>query len=473
MRTTAAAGILPSGRAREELRAKGQFWTPPWVAEMMVEYALGAGADRLFDPAVGRGAFFEAARRIAPGVKLSGFEIDMALEGKGVEHRDFLMDPPSGRHPAIVANPPYIRHHRVGGDVKSEMRAFARQFLNLDIDGRAGLQVYFFLRALERLTPGGRCAFILPADVAEGKFAPELWRAVSQHYCLERVVTFAPEATPFPGIDTNALVVMLSRKSPQPQVQWMRLLAPTRNGAAEVNERGLEEMVTTGLSRAPSDPSLDGPRLGEYARVMRGIATGDNEFFFLTLEQIRRNSLPLRNFVRAIGRTRDIQGATISDQDLAGLDAAGRPTYLLNLDGVAHGASVERYLERGDAAGLPRKALIATRRPWYRMEQRQVPPILFAYLGRRNARFIRNEAGVVPLTGFLCVYPYSGRLTQSLLRVLMDPRTVANLARVGKSYGDGAIKVEPRALERLPLPKAACIEAGLPAPAAQDFALES
>lgn len=38
------------------------------------------------------------------------------------------------------------------------------------------------------------------------------------------------------------------------------------------------------------------------------------------------------------------------------------------------------------------------------MEQREVPPILFAYLGRRNTRFILNEAGILPLTGFLCVY---------------------------------------------------------------------
>jgi hypothetical protein len=41
---------------------------------------------------------------------------------------------------------------------------------------------------------------------------------------------------------------------------------------------------------------------------------------------------------------------------------------------------------------------------------------------------------------------------ERLWRVLSHPETVANLAKVGKSYGGGAIKVEPRALERLPLP---------------------
>jgi hypothetical protein len=45
---------------------------------------------------------------------------------------------------------------------------------------------------------------------------------------------------------------------------------------------------------------------------------------------------------------------------------------------------------------------------------------------------------------------------------LEHPATIANLALVGKSYGSGAIKVEPRALERLPIPQIAKDEAGLP-----------
>jgi hypothetical protein len=35
---------------------------------------------------------------------------------------------------------------------------------------------------------------------------------------------------------------------------------------------------------------------------------------------------------------------------------------------------------------------------------------------------------------------------------LNHPATLANLLYVGKSYGDGAIKVEPRQLEALELP---------------------
>ena len=88
------------------------------------------------------------------------------------------------------------------------------------------------------------------------------------------------------------------------------------------------------------------------------------------------------------------------------------------------------------------------------MEKRLPPPILFAYLGRRNTRFIRNLANVVPLTGFLCVYPKhdSKEYIDKLWDILQDPNTLRNLSLVGKSYGAGAIKIEPRALEKLPIP---------------------
>jgi hypothetical protein len=100
------------------------------------------------------------------------------------------------------------------------------------------------------------------------------------------------------------------------------------------------------------------------------------------------------------------------------------------------------------------------------METRNTPPFLFAYLGRRNARFVRNRAGLVPLTGFLCVYPLSDApdFIDRLCVLLGHPDTVDNLALVGKSYGGGAVKVEPRALERLPLSARALREAGLAAP---------
>src|SRR4051812_43436841 len=61
---------------REVLRDKGQFWTPTWVAEAMVTY-VSENAELIFDPATGRGAFFEALLKLNKSNKYYfGIDID-------------------------------------------------------------------------------------------------------------------------------------------------------------------------------------------------------------------------------------------------------------------------------------------------------------------------------------------------------------------------------------------------------------
>jgi hypothetical protein len=82
-----------------------------------------------------------------------------------------------------------------------------------------------------------------------------------------------------------------------------------------------------------------------------------------------------------------------------------------------------------------------------------------------------NEADVVPLTGFLCVYPWdtSPAGIKKLWRALNHPDTLANLSFVAKSYGGGALKAEPRQLDQLEIPQAVLDVVGLhlPKPASQ------
>lgn len=482
--------VLPrSGSERETLRTKGQFWTPDWVAEFMVAYVLRDQPKQLLDPAVGEGVFFRAAKRFAEShrfeLTLIGRDVDpdivaqarqsglSAADLKHVEIRDFVLDPPSVKFPAIVANPPYIRHHRLSPSQKVALRDFARTTTGRHIDGRAGLHVYFLIRALQALSPGGRLCYIVSADICEGVFAQALWQWIASRYRLEAVVSFSADATPFPDVDTNALVFCIQNEQPEKHLDWVKCQRQSseelvsllsghkwkQNETIQVHRRSMAEALSTGLSRPPSQAETDRHTLGDFASVMRGIVTGDNDFFFMTRMRAKELGIPESLLVKAVGRMRDIVGEQFSPEDVDRLETRGRPTRLLNVNGLSFDqlpTSVQAYLKEGERSGLDRKTLIQTRKPWYRMETRKSPPILFAYLGRRNARFIRNLAGVVPLTCLLCVYPKreDAEFVEHLWKVLSNPQTINNLRKVGKSYGGDAIKVEPRALERLPLPDA-------------------
>lgn len=495
---TSLQQLPSSGPAREVLREKGQFWTPPWLAQVMARWVTKENPTVIFDPAVGPGTFFAAARAVGHTGIFKGFELHPSVFDEGaqlglkkrdfarIRIADFINSEVTESFPAIISNPPYIRHHRLSEWQKQELKTLAKRLLGFPLDGRVGLHLYFLLKCLDHLAPEGRLAFLLPADVCEGVSSSVVWNRICEKYRLEAVLTFSNEAAPFPQVDTNAMVFLISRKPPQDTFKWLRTLKRDSHAILQaldtaeyehvvtasviLHRRQLVEALKTGLSRPPRSDALQCYPLSNFAKVIRGIATGANEFFFLTRKQIHEFGLDQRFFLRAVGRTRDCPSGILAERALEELDAEGRPTWLLNLGNDSIDTLPKRlrtYLERGEGEGFPERALIKSRRPWYKMERRTPPPILFAYLGRRDCRFILNEAGVVPLTSFLCVYPLNTtqQAAKRLWRALNHPDTLRNLLFVGKSYGKGALKVEPRQLDALEIPLSVLEEVGLTPPA--------
>lgn len=481
MRTVVHQKLPTQWGDREKLRDKGQFWTPDWVAEAMVAY-VAQDANMVFDPGVGKGVFYTALKKLNRKAKFYGTDIDLAIieeaKSEGVfdencelEVRDFILNPPRKLFKAIVANPPYIRHHRLSPEIKNHFRSICLRTLGYTLDGRAGLHIYFLIQALNLLEKGGRLAFIMPADTCEGVFAKKLWSWISKKFCIDGVITFEHKATPFPGVDTNAVIFLIRNEKPKEKIMWAKCLIPQNKGLFEflkndlvgknhygldIYERDLREALSVGLSRAPRTDHNFEFTLTDFASVVRGIATGANEFFFLTRDKAKEVGIPSKFLLPAVGRTRDAEGSHLTRESLVKLEKKGRPTLLFFPNGSRFEdmpEPVKNYILDGERAGLSKRALISTRQPWYKMEVRKVPTFLFSYLGRRNARFIKNEAGIVPLTGFLCIYPRSNdeEYIEKLWTILQHPDTISNLQLVGKSYGSGAIKVEPRSLERLPI----------------------
>jgi adenine-specific DNA-methyltransferase len=474
-----AAQVIPSNwHERESLREKGQFWTPDWVADAMIGY-VAKETDIVFDPATGSGAFLAALRRNRLDIHFYGTDIDDEVlrdtvyfgENTFVEKRDFIKNPPNQQFKAIVANPPYIRHHRIDEQTKRLLKQMTARITGFTIDGRAGLHVYFLIQALHLLAPGGRLAFLVPADICEGKFAPKLWKWAADNFCIECVATFSEKAAPFPKVDTNAMIFFIKNEKPQNQIVWARVLE--KGGAFSkfvknhfygetpqsifCKKRDLSEALKTGFSRPKNSSPDHRYLLSDFAAVMRGIATGANEFFFLTEAQIAEFGLPRECFKKTIGRTRDVESDILTEKHLRQLDKNGRPTLLLSIEEPFDSlpAALRFYLEKGREMGLSERALIRLRNPWYKQEKRAVPELLFAYLGRRSTRFIKNEAGVVPLHCLHCVYTHSKNPQQihALWQALNHPDTLSNLHFVSKSYGSGALKAEPQNLAKLPMPE--------------------
>jgi type I restriction-modification system DNA methylase subunit len=265
----------------------------------MVEYVLSSKASELFDPAVGAGAFFRAAKVVAREkglyVTLSGMDIDPTTLDQAMEFGltrddidkvkigDFVLNPPQKRLSAIIGNPPYIRHHRISTNDKQKLKNISLQTIGNTLDGRAGLHIYFLIRALSLLEENGQLAFIMPADTCEGKFANRLWRWVSMNYTIESIITFSPESSPFPNVDTNPLIFFIRKSTPKDKFLWVRCYeAPTEslkewvrsgfsiidNKALSVIERDVAEGLQVGLSRPPITEKMSKYVLGDFVEVV-------------------------------------------------------------------------------------------------------------------------------------------------------------------------------------------------------------
>lgn len=477
------------------VRNKGQVWTPRWVADAMAVLLKDHFDNGLLDPAIGPGALVAACRDISSKpLSVKAYDIDESVLSSedspdgfaksaiaDFTLASFIEDRTDFKVSAVIANPPYLRHHKITPEIKMRCQEIVQAEFGIKIDARAGLHIYFLVKSLTNLSEGGRLVFLLPADTFEGVFAQSLWTAIAEKYQIDGVITMSSEVAAFPGVDTNALIVSISKNPPRENMIWTCWEGESREdfstavaaafsgnfeGARHLGlvseEVSIKIAITRGFTRSQTQPDVAGVPFTQIARAVRGIATGGNDYFAMTREMIAEHGLDEADFVRTVVRVRDVPGGELTSEDLDELDRNGRPTFLLSIDATTKmSTALKKYLQRGVDSGLSQGALVSARKHWYFMEKREHVPILFAYLGRRNTRFIRTRCDVSPLTGFLCVYPLQGVDADKLCAALNHPSTILELAKVGKSYGDGAIKVEPGGLRKLIVPFEALEAAGL------------
>ena len=118
-------------RSAETRRDQGATYTPPFVANAMVSWAVAKkfSPARVVDPGVGSARFLIAAAKSFPKATLVGIEIDPLaaiisranLAAAGLAHRSeiILGDYRNVALPMIdgrtlfIGNPPYVRHHQL------------------------------------------------------------------------------------------------------------------------------------------------------------------------------------------------------------------------------------------------------------------------------------------------------------------------------------------------------------------------
>jgi adenine-specific DNA-methyltransferase len=493
-------------------RQYGQFFTPRPIAELMCEWLAIRQPATLLDPAVGPGIFVRTLRERGVNGHLTAIDKDplavtafrqsMArqkwLDNLQIHQVDFLRWDSSEKFDAIIANPPYVRHHDLhyGEDIFAKIG----QRSGVALSRLTNIYGLFILEICRRLKPGGRAAILVPGEWLNANFGVPLKRHLLQHHLLKHLVYFSHAESVFPDVLTTASLLFVEKSAGGEKVPG-KLSGTTpmvldsereTDGAVKTifvhSAQSLAPLRETlfaaqpsSLSSSPS-PSLTirtlphailleqgkwnallehGPTtlpvgfvyLEELATTRRGIATGANQFFHVSREALRSAELSDDIGRPCVGRAADVEGYRFTLADLEKLEARGKRTRLLHFHDPLTTAA-RRYVEEGVRLGLPKRYLLASRKPWYAMEARPPSPIWAAVFGRKELRFVWNEAGVQNLTTFHCVYPHAltSLQSQALVACLNCTWMQQLAAEQQRVYGGGLLKYEPRDLLRIPVP---------------------
>ncbi|MDD7022814.1 MAG: Eco57I restriction-modification methylase domain-containing protein [Aeromonadales bacterium] len=473
----------------EERREYGQFSTPIVLAREIARQALSMlkGTEISFlEPAAGTGAFYSALLQEKKDqciVSARGVEIDPAFVessnrlwrtlGFHVLCSDFTRTTPDGKYNLVLTNPPYVRNHLIPQEDKASLISTVKDELGIQISGLSGLYCYYLLLAHKWLAPGALSAWLLPSEFMDVNYGTAVKKYLLDKVRLLRIHRYDPKSSQFADALVSSCVVWFVNENSNSDYEVEFTYGGTHQTPALRMTVKKSELESEGKwTRFPLKPSRcichEDDEIGNFFSVKRGIATGDNKFFILSEDKIRKLGLDMKFFKPILPSPRKLK------QDFVESDENHNPKlekkyFLLDCEDPEdqireQSPSLWSYIQSG-MPSTSDKYLCRNRKKWYCQEQRSPTPFLCSYMGRGNdqsspIRFICNMSNAIVTNSYLMLYP-----KESLLRLIKsDPRTIIRIWNIlksikaddiedeGRVYGGGLKKIEPRELARVHCP---------------------
>ncbi|MDR0251170.1 MAG: N-6 DNA methylase [Burkholderiales bacterium] len=452
-----------------------QFFTPYSIAELMAEWLLGnENLKTVLEPAFGLGVFSRVLLSKRGDLQIKGYEIDslmfeyvkkeLSLTKKiNLLLEDYMYNDWQNKYDGIVCNPPYFKFHdydnkKILGEIEKKLKCKLKGFTNL--------YTLFLLKSIHQLNPNGRCAYIIPSEFLNSDYGKLIKAHLLETGSLRHIIVFDFEENVFDDALTTASIIFCAKDNRANKVQFTNVRS--------VNELNtIKELVSNYPQSANNsrghffselDPEIKWKNyyqlqsknkfnnlvpFSTYAKVVRGIATGANDYFIFSLSKAKKYDINECYLLPCICRSADVQGSFFTESDLEDLKNRDKDVFLINALNV-NNKSVIDYLRKGEDEQIHKKHLTASRNPWYSLEKRPPAPIWVSVFNRTGLRFVRNETKALNLTTFHCIYPrsnlFSGVSVDLLFAYLLTDTARQIFEGNSREYGNGLQKFEPNDL---------------------------
>lgn len=385
-----------------------------------------------------------------------------------IEGDFFDLDPPvsgAAGFDAVVGNPPYVRYQDFTGQDRAKGQRRALE-VGRPISGLASSWAPFLLHASRFLAPGGRLALVLPAELLSVNYAGPVRSFLLESFSSVELILF--EERVFRGVMEE--VVLLLAEGPGGSTDHFHLrqlrdldgLDDGRQVASSWSPTVASEKWLTALLPSQAAEVYAGlaakafAPLSTWGSTHLGAVTGNNGYFTLTAAQATQLGLgPTDLLPISPPGSKHLRGVTFTRRAWEEMAAAGGRVYLFYPHGVEPSEAALAYIATGLAKGVQRAYKCRMRTLWWRVPMIAKPDLLLTYMNYDTPRLVKNAAGVSHLNSIHGVKLNAGhsRGGRDLLPIAaLNSATVLGAELVGRSYGGGMLKIEPREADQLPVP---------------------
>ncbi|NYI42879.1 N-6 DNA methylase [Demequina lutea] len=469
-------------------KLRGAFFTPDAITGFVTDWAIRDAEDRVLEPSAGDAAFLvQAVQRlrslgaedpVVHGVEIHARSARVAVErvtaagGRAsIEISDFFQVAPTPAYSAVVGNPPYIRYQEFAGASRTKSREAALR-AGVALTALASSWAAFTVHSALFLKPGGRMGLVLPAELFSVNYASAVRRFLFESFQSIELVMFEEQVFPEAEADVVLLLADGFRMGPAGHAT----VFPVRD-ASELGER------TSGLRWSPVDPGdkwtslLIDPEASEPLRSLRakgafthleawgdttlGMVTGNNRYFALSPARARELDLPQCELMHlSPPGSAHLRGLELTSKDLESLGRAGKSTLLFRPQGQLSRAAQD-YVDAGHHAGVDTAYKCRVRKTWYEVPLLEPADLLLTCMNADTPRLTTNAAGARHLNSVHGVYlrdEYRELGRELLPLASLNSLTLLHAEVVGRSYGGGVLKLEPREADVWAMPSPALVE---------------
>ena len=465
-------------------KLRGGYYTPQKLANYITELTLKNDM-RILEPSCGDGSFLRSIKKMLGHSNYNIEKIDAVeyIEEEANKSKKVLEDIDNAqvinddfynfyvnckeKYNLIIGNPPYIRYQYLT-TFQREKQAEVLIKNKMKSNKLINSWVFFLVACIELLEKNGKIAFVIPAEIMQVAYAEDLRKYLSKHLSKITIISF--NELLFEDAEQEVVVLIGTKKDKEKECLISNSLYDNLNDFIKkydennlkyekilTNDKWTRYYLNEDENNVIEDIKKDKRfrRIGDIGLVNVGITTGNNDYFSLDDNYVKKYDL--KKYTKPlIGRSSQTHGLVFNEDDWNKNVSKGVKAYLLTINENVNVEDMSKeqqeYIKIGEDNEENKGYKCRIRKKWYSVPSIWIPD---AFLLRRSniyPKFVLNGIDAVSTDTMHRIKIKEKYDNKKILLSYYNSISFAFTELCGRSYGGGVLEILPKEAENIIIP---------------------